>query len=234
MTREISQDYYSLQDFIKTYNLNNHVNAEFEAQLKPMHKKLFALMTITAEIEHNNKQCQYLSALSEMYLKESVSDLGQALFCWIHGAYKPANLILRSGIETFIKSIVCQEIPEIVNEKSMYAVFEKARKTNCFSSELGKYYFNKIHSEYKKLCGIVHTAGPSNMANISALKTFPIFSTPNASSVSKDVIKICTAIISTIYVHLYKLIPKMHPKNQLNFLSSIPKSTKKKISNGLG
>lgn len=234
MTREIALDFNSLQDFIGAYNLAGLVQAEYVAQLKPMHKKLFALMTITAEIEHNNKQNKLFPALSEMYLKESVSDIGQSLFCWVHGAYKPANLILRSGIETFIKAIASQEIPEIVNEKSMYAVFDSARNTSFFSSELGKYYFAKIHQSYKRLCGIVHTAGPSNMANISALKAFPVFSKANATSVCQDVVTILTAIISIMYVCFYKFIPKMHPKNQLNFLSSIPRSTKKKICDGLG
>lgn len=233
MSREINQDYESLEKFISEYQLEGVLNEDFILQLKPIHKRLFALMTITAEIEHHNKTHKVLPTESLIYLKESVSDIGQALFCWVLGAYKPALLIVRSSIETFVKSISFQEIPDILNEKSMYNVFDEARKTSFFSSGLGDYYFQKIHSEYKDLCKTVHSADQSKMAHINALKTFPIFTLKDASNVSKNIVNILTSLISLLYVCFFTFIPLMHPKNQINFLSTIPKSTKQKINDQL-
>lgn len=235
MSREISKDYGSLEVFVGDFNLSNIANEDdFNRKMKPMHKKLFSFMTFVAEIEQKNNELHILTDESLNYLKESVSDMGQALFCWIQGAYKPANLILRSSIETFVKAIAGQEKTEIFSEKSMYRVFELAQDTSFFSSQYCQVFFGSIHSAYKDLCKIAHTANFANMAHISALKTFPLFSAEAAQSFSRDFIKISTMILSVIYVNFFKFIHTMHHKNQLNFFSSIPKATKREINENLG
>lgn len=234
MTREISEDFASLEIFIRDFNLSDVVSAdEFIRNMKPMHKKLFSLMTFVAEIEQKNNESQIVTPDGLNYLKESVSDMGQALFCWIQGAYKPANLVLRSSIETFLRAIAGQENIEIFAEKSMYKVFELARLTSFFNSEYCLDFFDKIHSTYKDLCKIVHTADVANMAHISALKTFPLFSIAEAQSFSKDFMKISTMMLSVIYINYFQFIHAMHPKNQQNYFCSIPRATKKLINENL-
>ena len=127
MTREISADFQILEEFIQKFNLSTIAgNQELLRQIKPMHKKLYSLMTFVVEVSYSNKNGNLFTDNGLRYLKESVSDLGQALFCWIQGAYKPSNLILRSSIETFIKSISGEKEPTIYKEKSMYKVFDIA------------------------------------------------------------------------------------------------------------
>lgn len=235
MSREIAKDYETLECFITQFDLSSIAeNGDIFNRLKPMHKKLYSYMTIIAEIEHKNQVLQTLSDESLSYLKESVSDMGQALFCWVQGAYKPANLILRSSIETFIRAIAGQENTEIFLEKSMYRVFEIAQGTSFFSNELSQIFLSNIHSTYKDLCKIVHTADLDNMAHISALKAFPLFSVEKSQSFSRDFMKISTMFMSVIYVNFFKFIHTMHHKNQINFLSSIPIDTKRKINEKLG
>ena len=190
MTREIKADFQDLIEFIKSYELHTFLQNDYFTLLKPVHKKFFSLMTITVEIEFNTPKLDILPNEGLVYLKESVSDIGQTLFCWIHGLYKPSNLLLRSGIETFIKSLSSIEEPNILYEKSVYKVFEIAKNTSFFSSELGNYYFGKLYFIYKELCKIVHSAGLSTMSQITALNTFPNFSFDHASLITNDLIKV--------------------------------------------
>ena len=102
MTREITADYNKLECFIKKFKLKIVLKEkQFAKGLKPMHKNLFSLMTFYVELEHNNQSLAIIDKKCLSYLQEAVSDLGQSLFCWIQGAYKPSCFMLRSSIETF-------------------------------------------------------------------------------------------------------------------------------------
>jgi hypothetical protein len=235
MTREIVKDFENLLKFIEQYNLKNITsNAELLNILKPMHKKLFAMMTFVAEIDQKNLELNILSESGLNFLKESASDIGQSLFCWIQGAYKPANLILRCSIETFVRAIAGQEKDEIFHEKNVYKVFEIAQTTSCFDSDICKKFFYLIHSKYKNLCEIAHTGNHAAMAHISALKTFPLFSDKHAKNFFQDFNEITTSMISLLYINYFEFIHKMHHHNQNNFFCAIPKSTKRKINEGIG
>ncbi|HDL00790.1 MAG TPA: hypothetical protein ENH23_00970 [candidate division Zixibacteria bacterium] len=231
MSREIAEDFVNLGVFIEEFNLSGIAkNSELLERMKPMHKKLFALMTFVAELEQKNTELKVLSPDGLNYLKESVSDMGQALFCWIQGAYKPANLILRSSIETYVRAIAGQNNKDIFTEKSVYIVFDMAKESSYFNAEMSREFFDSIHSKYKELCKIVHTGSAASMSHISALKTFPIFSTIEAQSVCRDFVIISTGMLSIIYINFFKFIHTMHPHNQNNLFCSIPKSTKRKVN----
>lgn len=234
MEYEIKKDFVDLEEFIKNYSLSDIAgNIEMLDKLKPMHKKLYSMMTFIIEIEMQNKAIKLLNADSLNYFKESVSDLGQVLFCWIHGAYKPANLILRSGIETFIRATSGNGNRLVFSEKSVYKMFDMAKETQFYKSNLAKDIFEKLYSEYKDLCQIVHTSGISNMAHLSALKTFPLFSTKESQNISITFNKVCSLMLIVIYSNYYKFIHMMHHKNQKNFLDSIPASIKGKVNSNI-
>ena len=227
MSREISADFKILTSFIDKFELSIILKEQdLLDNMKPMHKKLFALMTFISEIDQKNDEHKIFSQKGLDYLKESISDMGQSFFCWSQGAYKPSNLILRSSIETFVKAIAGQEDISIYSEKNMYKVFELAKNTNYFSSGYCQPFFAKIYSSYKDLCQVVHTAGLTNMSHISALKTFPLFSKREALSFSKEFIELATQMLCVIYVNFFGFIHIMHHKNQSNFILSIPKGTR--------
>jgi hypothetical protein len=229
MSREIKEDYKNLENFIESYNLKKiKENEELVNFLKPMHKNLFALMTFFVELEYQNKNHSLMDSGSIEYLKESISDMGQSLFCWIQGAYKPSSFLLRSSIETFIKSLAGMEENSIFTEKSMYKVFNIAKNTFFFNNGIELY--EKIHNSYKLLCEVAHTASMEKMAHISALKTFPLFSKNNATLLSIEFCKLSTAILSLLYINYYSLVCKMHHKNMNNFMKAIPKNIKKTVN----
>ena len=229
MTREITNDFVSFTEFIKNYKLQEINNASAVKALKLMHRNFYSLMTFFCELEDKNAEWSLFAPINIAYLKESISDLGQCLFCWLHGAYKPSNLVLRSSIETFIRATAGQEDHRIMTEKNMYQIFNLAKDVPFFNRYICKKYFNQIHSEYKDLCKVVHTTDSLEMAHISAMKTFPVFEKNSAKKVTKHFICITSAILSILYLNFYKYICKMHHQNQLNFLSSIPKDAIKQI-----
>lgn len=234
MSREITADFSSLEAFIRSFNLSSICDEpDLLSSLKPLHKRMFSLMTFVAELDQEKHGEIYISAEGLVYLKESASDLGQALFCWLQGAYKPANLILRSSIETFIKSLAGQENNSVFSEKRVYQVFELASETKYFKG-LCSNSFSNIHSSYKRLCLMAHSAGVANMSHISALKTFPVFSPQEAPKFCNEFVSILNMVLSILYVNFFKFIHTMHHQNFNNFVCSVPKSIKRDFNNNLG
>src|SRR5262245_43255737 len=109
MTRESKKDFDDLLGFASTYDLSAVAGQDsFKKNLQRMHRVYIGLLTFLSELEfqvaHSTKAKKpNLTPTQFDYLAECVSDIGNALFCWIHGAYKPARLMLRSSIETFVK-----------------------------------------------------------------------------------------------------------------------------------
>ncbi len=235
MSREINNDFKKLQIFINNYSLaKQSKRQEFYQRIKPMHKKLFALLTFIVEYEYQHKRNNISSDNSINYFKECASDMGQAFFCWIHGAYKPANLILRSSIETFVRAAAGKEKPEIFLERNVYNVFQIAKETDFFKSELCLKFFQKLHFGYKELCKIVHSDSSEGMEQISALNIFPLFSPDKANMFSLKFLNLSTIIITLIYINFYSFLHTMHHKNQINFFCAVPKSIKKEINAIMG
>ena len=235
MNREISEDFFLLRKFISEFNLEDVLkNDKFIHQIKPMHKKLYSYMTFIAEVDHRNPDEHIYSDNGIDYLKESVSDLSQAFFCWVQGAYKPANLILRSSIETFIKASVGEEQVDIYQQKSMFKVFEMSTHASCFDSDLCKKSLSSLHSTYSILCEFAHSAYAHNLAQVSALRCFPSFDINESTSFYNNFINIISNILSTLYINNYRFVHTMHPKNCNNFLSGLPSSTKKMVNFFIG
>lgn len=130
MSREIRHDFESLKVFFTEYNLTGfESNIKLVGLISKMHKKYFSILTFTAELkdQSSSKTEPHISADQISFLTETCSDLGNSLFCLVHGAYKPAKLILRSSIETFLKAFCQDEIPDISKEKSVYSLFDKVK-----------------------------------------------------------------------------------------------------------
>jgi hypothetical protein len=135
MTREAKQDLEALRKFVADYDLSLlEKSSEFSDALASQHLRYLGLLTLLVEfsdqlvtLKQQKKDSVHLPTEQQiLFLRESVSDIGQSLFCWIHGAYKANRIMLRSAIETFVKGMSLSEIPAIITEKSVYKAFELA------------------------------------------------------------------------------------------------------------
>ncbi|PAD67943.1 hypothetical protein CHH83_16280 [Bacillus sp. 7586-K] len=231
MSREISNDCNQLIDFLKEYNFETHLsNNKFRAQLTSMHKKVFGFLTFIAEVDFQNAQVQFFNEKSLNYFKESGSDLIQALFCWVNGTYKPAEMLLRSSIETFLKAVLGNNDEEIFIEKSMYQILEMAKIHHFFKGDSKKEeHYSILHSNYKLLCMTTHTASIDEFISVNTLKLLPRFNPKTSEQFSKLFISTVNMFLGTILINFHKEIYKMHPMNRTNFFNSIPTNLKREI-----
>lgn len=227
MSREITQDFSNLVEFIKGYNLQElSGNADFLRILSQQHKKLFSYLTCIAELIPLAKDNTLAPAVSDNqldFITESCSDIGSALFVMAHGAYKASKMMLRSSIETFHKGFNLDLIPDLDQEKSVFNIFDRVKALQFFANEPQKSLFNTIHQDYKLLCQDTHTAADINMQHITALKYFPTFSIVDATQLSDILMRLVASYNTLICLKYNEHFQKMHHRNKENIIENIPK-----------
>lgn len=232
MSREISNDYKELLSFFENYSINEiSLNSEYALILSRVHKRYFVYLTLVSELTKLSKEVHSPSITDNQidYLKESCSDIGNAVFCLINGSYKPANLILRSSIETFLKGFNLDIYPDIVTEKSLYKIFDTLKVQLFYQIEPSKSIYNNIHQKYIDLCADTHTAGSVNMAHITSMNYFPQFNEVKASAIADTVTKLINSYTSLLVIKYQEYYHKMHFKNKANILSILTGQIKKII-----
>lgn len=227
MTREVKSNFKKLQEYVENYSLTDlKTNTIFQGQLLGIHRNYTSLLTITSELIHQNdiKNISELSLPESFfdYLLESTSDIGNAIFCWIHGAYKPSKIMMRCSIENFVRSIGSIQDVEFLTEKNIYKLFETANNTPIFREPaLRNSCYKHIREYYKQLCADVHTANKKHMVHVSALKHFPHFDKSQAKDTEKIIIAIINVLLSFLCVTFKETFFKMHHRNQENILISL-------------
>jgi hypothetical protein len=239
MSRDVNEDFIELKTFVKNYNLlDTNANLIFEKLLSIQHKRYFAVLTLLSELKHQNIQAvapsvsDYESMNKSFfdYTAESVSDLGSALFVWIHGAYKAARQVLRSSIENFMKGVGSTHSNEIVNLKNTYEVIDLAGELAFFKNSNNEYLFKFLKDNYANLCADVHTATIQNMMHISALGYFPNFNEKEAISFQKIFLRVSevyASILSLLFKESYK---KIHYKNRDIIANILPPNVLRTLS----
>lgn len=227
MSREITQDFSNLVEFIKGYNLQAlSGNTDFLRILSQQHKKFFSYLTCIAELIPLAKDNTLSPTISDNqldFITESCSDIGSALFVMTHGAYKASKMMLRSSIETFHKGFNLDSIPDLDQEKSVFNIFDRVKALPFFANEPQRSLFDTIHQDYKLLCQDTHTAADINMQHITALKYFPTFSINDATQLSDILMRLVSSYNTLICLKYNEHFQKMHHRNKENIIENIPK-----------
>ena len=117
MSLYINRDADKLVKYFKEYRLENvFLESGFIDEFRKVHKKSLGYLVLYSEIEKQNKIKMFWADKAIFYLQESVSDVLQSVFAWVNGAYKPANLLLRSSIENFNKAVIGNISEDIYTE----------------------------------------------------------------------------------------------------------------------
>lgn len=226
MTRVVAQDFEALKVFFTEYSLQDSLNSpEFITSLKSFHKAYFSFLNLVMHLELQ----QYLPSESCSRFKESCSDIGQALFLMGHGAYKPANLILRSSIENFVKGVGFFEDPNILTMTSLYQVFDVAK---TFKGCIGIDFINLInvlHTDYGTLCEYTHTATVAQMAHISALSVLPHFDVAKANQLNMMATRVLKNYLVIMIFSFKQAFFKIDPDNRDNILNALSATMKRQI-----
>lgn len=235
MSREITEDVAVLTKYLTEFNLGKSVcNPDYINNLKSMHKKAFGFLLFFVELNKQNSEEPVLSKISIRYLNETGSDIIQSLFSWAVGSYKSANMMLRSSIETFLKAIIGNEDDKIYDEKSVYTIFENAKLHSFFTSELGKKKLQIMHSVYRELCMISHSAREIELGTITSLNHLPRYDRDLARKYKSVYHRQIEAMLCMILFNFYRNVLKMHPLNRDTFLSTVTLTTKKEVFDIIG
>lgn len=147
------------------------------------------------------------------YIQESVSDVGSGLFCCLHGAYKPANMALRSSIENFLRFSAGIFDKKALETTSVFELFEISKATQSFTG-LGHIFHSQLRSVYADLCKHTHTSTLEEMVGIHALNHFPSFDGQSFDLWSKNANTVVNAIGSVSALLNPNLLLKAHFRNQ--------------------
>lgn len=229
MNRVINEDFERVKKFFANYSLADLVqDKDFNKDIKCLHRKLYSLMVFCSEIATQNQTSKSYNDITITYIKETVSDYVLAFFCWVHGAYKPANLQLRSSIENFLKSILYESTPGIIVEKSVYKIFDTAKVDAYFTNTIGQKHFLCLSNYYSQLCQIAH-GEISNLSDVDALKLFPTYNNQKSQEFLGNFLGVVEAVLAMYYFVYYKNIYGMHEFNRDLFLQGIKTENKKEI-----
>jgi len=207
MSRQISEDFAVLVQFVKNYSLNNvEADAQYRASLKHGHSAYLSLLGMWSEIDRRlglaplpfldrvftNSDAAY------DFLQECVSDVASSLFCCIHGAYKPGHMALRSSIENFVRSVVAPFDKDVLTLTSVFELFDRAKASAVFLNEDGKKAISTLQNSYRNLCKFSHSASLAHMEGVRSLQHFPTLDADVFSSWAKQVKAVTQAIAATM------------------------------------
>lgn len=225
MSRLIQEDFSKVFEFLETYKIRQNVLNASVDNMKEMHKKMYALLVFDAEI--CNKSSLYQS--EKNYLKETLSDIVTSFFSWSNGLYKPAAMSLRSSIENILKSLIYRTNNNIINEKSVYKIFEEARDSSSFQSPIQQTHVSILSDSYSKLCEVVHS-GETKLISVSSLGFFPKYNEVQANEFKTLFIKTTKSILALLYFTYHKEIQYIDEHNKNSFLQSLDKSIKSSVN----
>lgn len=224
MSRRLTQDFEKLSSFLFSYNLSNYIACQQQInECKSMHKKLYGLMIFSAEYNFQNEYTYF-----SRFIEEMSSDLLLSLFNWLQGMYKPAKLELRCAIENFLKAVLFLSDATVLQEKSVYEIFDAAKLDKHFQTEFGEKCIQQLRNDYSTLCRTVHS-DPLQMHSTSALNLLPQYNMNLSVELVNIYIRIVENSLGILYINYPVTVDNMHPENKKDFLDSLSKITKKEI-----
>jgi hypothetical protein len=241
VSRDVKDDFEKLVKFVEEYQLSNSLTKEkFIDLLSAQHKRYYALLTCIEEFNF-----QHISPFPSSYpertqinrefhdiLIESISDMGNAFFAWIHGGYKMSSVILRSSIENFLKAVGFTEFSDINKIKNVYEVIDWAGSISFYANEKNKIYFNILKDMYSELSTIVHTATVRQMEHLSSLDYFPHFDLFKAEKAATRFIKVANSYLATLCLMFKDCYVCMHYKNKDIILEVLVPEAKEQLVGG--
>lgn len=179
MSRYVTEDFARLVAFLEQFRFDQLLaDAEYIARLRGAHSKLLALVTVAAELRHEDGLAtegflRSYGAQGDQYLGEVVSDCTESLLCLAQGCNRAAVGALRSSIESFAKAFAVQRSPQILTCTSVPEVFTIAGAAEFFTDDVASAAFAELKNVYSQLNLFVHTVGAANMFGIPAVGTLP-------------------------------------------------------------
>lgn len=200
MARNINEDLDVLLKFLSVYSLDGILRDEqLKSIIKSFHKYHLSYLTLLVCMEQKTT----FSDPMKDRLFESASDIGYAFFLLCNGCYKPANLILRSSLENFVKALVVNNNPNILQEKFIHKIFSEACTVQQCTYLTEHQSIKSLYGYYKELCKYTHTSSEQEMSQMIAFKWLPGIDYTEANklrNIARNILKKYILIV----IHLFR------------------------------
>jgi hypothetical protein len=179
VSRIAEHDFSNLEKYLAEYRVAPSLGANNRSVLfKRAHRQVLAALQIWSHLESLIASEEAAVAgikiaagsESQSLVCEYFSDLTGALACVCHGLYKPANILLRSGIENLVRGLASLSSLEARETTSVFRLFEIASSTTPFIG-LCAPFFQTLQQVYGDLCSFVHSATPSHRSSVNNISS---------------------------------------------------------------
>jgi hypothetical protein len=218
--RFVQQDFARLQAYLQAYSLSPGLGSKArEDLLKRAHKSSLAALQVWAVVETQATGGALMllgarvasDSIQYALLSECFSDLTSALFASLHGLYKPANMSLRSAIETFVRGAAGITSEEAATTTSVFRLFDLAEAQPFFRAADSR-HFAALRNLYADLCLFAHSATPAHMAKTFALANYPRHDTLQFKEVVKRAEQTAQNILSLMVYGNHDLYLRVPPR----------------------
>jgi hypothetical protein len=197
----------ALIKFLADYRLDSVIGKrELQDSLKIVYRRYHALLVFNGYLlakrpAHFKRDTTYKWFM--LYFREMVSDICQAIFLSSHGLYKPTYLVLRSGVENFIRCLLIYEKSSVPGTTSIFQLIATAKKSAIANqTAITAAHFSQIEGLYKRLCMYVHTSDEHHMDLTTAVGVYPRYDRKLGQSASKEII-IATRNVAALLSYMF-------------------------------
>jgi hypothetical protein len=233
MDNDARRAFEELIEFLRGYSLRNVVDDDaFLLRTKSIYRRHHAILVWYASLETGVlwAGAPKKDELFRLYLKECVSDLSQSFFLFCHGLYKPAHLVLRSGLENFIRLIGIHQDQSVLTLFSVYELIGLVKTAPLIQkSAAATKQFKKMTDAYGSLCNFVHTSDERHMVFMNFVGEFPTFEETRASEYQTLHRSITVGISSLLCLMFRTRYKRMHHRHFDLVSDVIPKDVKKEV-----
>lgn len=174
MSRIADSDWLALNQYIDSYRIPPELGAQARsALLRRAHRHVLAALQVWDCIVRLGESGQGLALGASVergsealdFIGEYFSDLAGVMACMLHGLYKPANMQLRSAVESFVRGLSSIYSLEARSTTSVYRLFELAAAQPPFQGASAP-DFATLNQVYGDLCLHVHSATLAHRAGV--------------------------------------------------------------------
>ncbi len=199
-------------------------NSKRKTELQSIFKRYFSFLIWYYYIQSNRISPRHFPRKFKTYFVESASDVCQSLLLWNQGLYKPALLILRSGVENLFRAIL---LLNGVKLKGISTVFQLIASLKALTKDTESHaLIVSLAAQYESLCGDVHSNARANMSLTAAAGVYPRYRHASSQRFSKLFTNICRDIIALLSLQLKTQINRMHHRHRDLLFDSLPKKVK--------
>jgi len=163
----------------------------------------------------------------QLYLREAISDICQAIVLTASGFYKPAQLTLRSGLENWLRCLGLAEDQVVLTLKSVFELIELVKSIPAISdNKFAKEYFSTLRNRYALLCGFVHTSNASHMALTTVAGAYPRYLKTEAAETFSAIDEVCSRMVYLFCIIAPKTFRGLHHSHFDIVSDALPKKLK--------